>query len=367
MSHFTKGQNVFTNYIDTSFYESFVSAPYLFPSKYNTSELLTVEQGIYRIKRLSDQNQSIAFLKTDKTFYEYKVSAQIALVGKRDQTSAGLLLHSQTSTSGGIFIEINNQRRFRAYRQNGISLRLLSGSPIDDGWIKNKAINKKGANTLTVKVKGGYFDIYINNTFCYTLFDTQFNNGKIGLFVNATTEALFSEFFILQNPSTVKEIISETKGEEVSLPKEEDPQFEEVIRIFKVKIDKQQKELATLQRELDKCRSMVHQDTTLVSKAARLESDNRVLLSRLDSTTRELQKGKRRLEYLESIKEDIENGDDGDLVLSLTSILSDVKKDNKALKEQLRTTQEESSALKKENEILLREIERIKYLLDKQE
>ena len=112
---------------------------------------------------------------------------------------------------------------------------------------------------------------------------------------------------------------------------------------------------------------MVHQDTTLVSKAARLESDNRVLLSRLDSTTRELQKGKRRLEYLESIKEDIENGDDGDLVLSLTSILSDVKKDNKALKEQLRTTQEESSALKKENEILLREIERIKYLLDKQE
>ena len=61
---------------------------------------------------------------------------------------------------------------------------------------------------------------------------------------------------------------------------------------------------------------------------------------------------KKRLEYLESLKEDVEKGSNGDLVLNLTSILADVKNENQRLKAENRTTKEQKEQVKKDKKIV---------------
>ena len=88
---------------------------------------------------------------------------------------------------------------------------------------------------------------------------------------------------------------------------------------------------------------------------------------KLDSTTKIVTRNKKRLEYLESLKEDVEKGSNGDLVLNLTSILADLKNENQQLKAENRTTKEQKEQVKKDNTVLLRQIERLKYMLNLKE
>ena len=121
-----------------------------------------------------------------------------------------------------------------------------------------------------------------------------------------------------------------------------------------------------LQKQVDKYRSMLNYDTTIVTRASFLEVENKVLSYKLDSTTRVLNQNQKRLVYLESIKEDVENGSNGDLVLNLTSILADLKSENKSLKKNQTDYTNTNKQLKEDNKILLREIDRLKSLIKSQ-
>ena len=109
---------------------------------------------------------------------------------------------------------------------------------------------------------------------------------------------------------------------------------------------------------------MLNYDTTLVSRASFLESENKALTFKLDSTTQALNKNQSRLAYLESIKEDVEKGSNGDLVLNLTSILAELKKENNSLKSDEVAYRNKNTQLKEDNKILLREIDRLKSLIE---
>jgi hypothetical protein len=171
------------------------------------------------------------------------------------------------------------------------------------------------------------------------------------------------KYFLLKRRSS-SQAIDVTKNTTVE---NKDSDFQEVIMIFKTKIDQQQVEISTLQKDLDRCKSMLNYDTSLVSRSATLEYNNKILSEKLDSTTKIVTRNKKRLEYLESLKEDVENGSNGDLVLNLTSILADVKNENQRLKAENRTTKEQKEQVKKDNTVLLRQIERLKYMLNLKE
>jgi hypothetical protein len=109
---------------------------------------------------------------------------------------------------------------------------------------------------------------------------------------------------------------------------------------------------------------MLNYDTTLVTRAAFLETENKVLSFKLDSTTQALNQNQSKLAYLESIKEDVEKGSNGDLILNLTSILADLKKENKSLKKDYTDYKNTNKQLKEDNMILLREIDRLKKLIE---
>lgn len=366
MSHFTKAQNVFTKFNDTLVYDDFTSNKFNFPQKYTALEISIIDEGNYRLKRLNDEGASFSYLKLDKPLYSYEVQTNISIT--KGGNSAGILLNGQSTANGGILLEINPKKRFKITKISGDRIRLLSGSPSSNGWVKSKKLNKKGNNLVTVKVQEGYYDIYFNGEFEFTAYDTEFKSGKIGLYANASTEVLVQDFLLKKRASS-QSIISNSVVENTPDNKNDnqDPSFQEVILIFKTKIDQQQLEIGTLQNELDRCKSMLNYDTALVSNAATLKYNNKILSEKLDSTSKVLTKNKKRLEYLESMREDVEKGSNGDLVLNLTSILADIKRENQLLKAESSAAQEQTEQVKKDNAVLLREIERLKYMLDLKE
>lgn len=364
LSHFTKGQNVFTKFKDTLVMDDFSSNKNNFPQKYNSLELTIIEDGQYSIKRLNDEGKSITYLKVDKPLSSYEVSVDLLISKDNKEATAGLILHGQTVTEGGIFIEVSGKKKYRVFKINGNQQRLLGGLPKNRGWQKSKNLSKK-SNTIMVRVEDGYFDIYLNGKYTFTSYDTQFDQGKVGLFASASTEVLADNFYISKSGNTLPK--SNIGVGDNNNAVSGDPAFEEVILIFKTKIDLQQKEIETLEREVNRCKSMLNYDTTLVTRSTELEIDNRILSSKLDSTSKQLTVATKRLVYLESLKEDIEAGSNGDLVLNLSSILAEIKRENKTLKITNQELERTNTQQKKDNEVLLREIERMKYLLEMQE
>ena len=366
MSHYVNAKNVFSIFTDTLSIDEFTTQKSNFPQKYTSSEISIIENGQYRLKRLSDQGQSISYLKTDNTIYACEVIAEIE-IANGSNNGGGIVLYGQTMSNGAIFLEFNEKRQFRVYKQSGSQHQNLSGTVKDNGWLKNKNLASVGRNTIRLKMEHGYFDLYFNNHYVYTAFDTEYTSGRIGVFAENNSEIILSNFIILSDKGQDKNILSKQIVEaSKSSSSNADPAFEEVILLFKTKIDQQQVQVSQLQNELDKCKSMLNYDTSLVTRSQELLKANRKLTLKLDSTSRVLHQDKKRLEYLESLKEDIEKGSNGDLVLSLTTILADIKKDHQALIERTDVAEEASKALKNENEVLLREIKRLKYIIDTQ-
>lgn len=366
MSHLGRAQNVSGMFVDTVVYDGFSSNQKNFPQKYNTSELSTLENGLYRLKRMSATGLSIVYLNTPENYASYEVSAKISLIKSKPASSAGIILHGQRTRSGGILVEFNAKKQYRVTKQSGSNLRLLSGSPKENGWMKSKHLNKSGYNTILVKTKENYFDIYINNNYAYTVFDMEFKEGNVGLFASAQSEIIIDDFIYKKEESSIEKALFIKPGDKES-DDNSNTEFQEIILIFKTKIDRQQIEIDKLEKQLNKCNSMLTYDTTLISKVKSLESSNTKLEIKTDSLSRQLYRSKKRLSYLESMKEDIEKGSNGDLVLNLTSILAESKKEDKALKQSINILEQENTSLKNTNKVLLREIERLKYLINLKE
>ena len=360
---FTKGQNVFTNFKDTLCLENFNdNSSKKFPQKFNSLELSIIENGNYRINRIETTGRSIAYLQQNNNINSFELKTSVKFSKSSNLSSGGIIFHSQSNPNRALFFEINNERKFRVTKLFNQQSKLLNGEPKSLGWIKNTSIEKSGINTLTIRTNMGYSDFFINGNYIHSIYDVQLQEGRIGLFAGAESEILINDFLLKSNIKKENVVGISTDNQENK--DEPSVEFQEVILIFKAKIDKQQTTILSLQREVDKYRGMLNYDTTLVSRASFLESENKALTFKLDSTTQALDKNQSRLAYLESIKEDVEKGSNGDLVLNLTSILAELKKENNSLKSDEVAYRNKNTQLKEDNKILLREIDRLKSLIE---
>ena len=360
---FTKGQNVFTSFKDTLCLENFNdNSSKKFPQKFNSLELSIIENGNYRINRIETTGRSIAYLQQNNNINSFELKTSVKFSKSSNLSSGGIIFHSQSNPNRALFFEINNERKFRVTKLFNQQSKLLSGEPKSLGWIKNTSIEKSGTNTLTIRTNMGYSDFFINGNYIHSIYDVQLQEGRIGLFAGAESEILINDFLLKLNIKKENVVGISTDNQENK--DEPNVEFQEVILIFKEKIDKQQTTILSLQREVDKYRGMLNYDTTLVSRASFLESENKALTFKLDSTTEALNKNQSRLAYLESIKEDVEKGSNGDLVLNLTSILAELKKENNSLKSDEVAYRNKNTQLKEDNKILLREIDRLKSLIE---
>lgn len=361
----TYGQNVSIDFNDTLVYENFkLNTSAAFPQKFNTVELSIFENGTYRIHRMAPEGKSILYLKEKQLPEQYELSSTLTLSKMTENAAGGIVCHASSTPNSALFFEINTNRKFRILKLIDNELLFLSGDAKDNGWVKNQAIEKLDPNVITLKTANGYSDFYINGTFIQSIYDFQLQAGKVGFVVGPKSEIVVEDLLIKHAQKKLI-TIDDTSPTNKTIDNQNND-FKEVILLFKTKIDKQQLTIAELQKEVDKYRSMLNYDTTLISRASGLEKENAQLASKLDSTTQALLVKESRLAYLESMREDIEKGSNGDLILNLTLILAELKKENKQIQQEKIDYQNNNEQLKEDNKVLLREIERLKNLINTQ-
>jgi hypothetical protein len=323
VSLFVNGQNVFTKFDQLSTYEEFEQINDNWEQRYTPSELITTQNNRYLMRRHVDMAFSTAFPKNAVELDNAQVSISFTLP-KKGPNSGGIMLWANATGNSSLFIEINEKGRMRVKKLSESGQSILSGTK-NDGWFKTKGFLKGQYNNLMIKAENGYFDIYLNEKFQRGFVDVQIKKGRVGLFVNASSQIEVDYFSIYTTVNTIPQ-----KQEEVK--KEENP-MDDVLVLFRNKIDAQQKDILKLQNELNACKASAGVDTSARRANKELALKNQELSKQIGALETELETKRKRLQYLESMKEDLEKSANGDLIISLTELLAKEKKELSALKE----------------------------------
>jgi hypothetical protein len=323
VSLFTQGQNVFTKFDVLATYEEFEEINDNWDQRYSPTELITTQNNRYLLRRHANMAFSTSLPKNLKELNNAQVRISF-LLPKKGPNSGGILLWANATGNAALFVEINEKGKMRVRKLSDNGQSIISGTK-NDGWIKTKGFIKGHYNNMMIKAENGNFDIYLNDKFQRSFTDLQLQKGRIGLFVNASSQIEVDYFSVYSTTLAAPDAPKEDKKEDTSM--------DDVLVLFRNKIDAQQKDILKLQNELNACKASSGIDTAARKTNKELSLKNQELTKQLGAIEAELESKRKRLQYLESMKEDLEKSANGDLIISLTELLSKEKKELAAAKE----------------------------------
>ena len=333
VSNFTSGQKIFRTYDEVILKEEFKNNLNEWPIRNSSTELFHILEEAYDMERASDEFFSIVFTKEYKEFNNFELTGKVRI--KRDRNnkdaSGGLVFRAQNSGDEAMILEVNNKRQYRLQLiRNGVLMPFFKND--EDGWIKSPDLMPFRYNTIMLRAEGSALDLYINGEFQRSFVEPHFKPGAVGLYLDASSKMVVDDLtvsvssrnnFVKQNSSDEKEEVVDEDG------------YSEILMVFRKKITKQQEQIEKLEGELARCQSNFTMDTTLRGKTQRLSKENKELNKKVIRLEEDLYKAQTRLEYLESMKKDIETDPNGDLILNLTELLAAEKKKNKDLRKEI--------------------------------
>lgn len=333
LSNFTSGQKIFRSFDELIFQEDFSSNVKEWPIKNTSSELFHILDESYEMERVSEDYFSIVFAKEFKEFNNFELEARLKIkrVKANRDASGGMVFRAQESGEDAMIIEINNKREYRLQLiRQGTLMPFFKDD--QDGWVKSTDISPYKYNTLTIKADGSAIDLYINGEFQRSFLEPHFKPGAIGLYLDANSKMSVDNLkvSVSSRANFVKQNRAEEKKEVI-----DETGYEEILLVFRKKISTQQSRIEELESDLAICQSNFTMDTTLRGKNKILSSENKDLNKRVVRLEDDLYKAKNRLEYLESMKADIESDPNGDLILNLTELLATEKKKNLELRKEI--------------------------------
>jgi len=333
VSNFTSGQKIFRTYEEVIVKEDFTSNVSEWPIKQSGTEMFHILDEAYNLHRVSDQYFSIAFAKEFREFNNFEVSAKVKIVRQRSNkdASGGIVFRAQQSGDDAMILEVNNKRQFRLQLiRNGSLMPFFKND--EDGWMKSPDLAPFKYNTVTIKAEGSTLDLYINGEFQRSFVEPNFKPGAIGFYVDASSHMQVDDLSVAV--SSRSNFVKQNSAKEEKEVVDEDG-YEEILLVFRKKISDQQTKIEELEGDLARCQSNFTMDTTLQGKNKKLSKENKEMSRKIIKLEEDLYKAQNRLEYLESMKKDIESDPNGDLILSLTELLAAEKRKNKELRKEI--------------------------------
>lgn len=333
LSNFTSGQKIFRTFDEVILKEEFNNNLNEWPVRNSSTEILHIIDNAYDMERVSDEFFTIVFAKEHKEFNNFELTGNIKIKRNKNNkdASGGLVFRAQSTGDNAMIIEVNNRRQYRLQLiRNGTIMPFFKDD--NDGWIKSPDLVPFKFNTITIKAEGSALDLYINETFQRSFIEPNFKPGAIGLYLDAMSSMAVEDLKVAVSSRT--NYVKQNSGEEKEEPVDEDG-YSEILLVFRKKISAQQATIEKLEGELARCQSNFTMDTTLRGKNQKLSKENKVLNKKVIQLEEDLYKAQTRLEYLESMKKDIESDPNGDLILNLTELLAAEKKKNKELRKEI--------------------------------
>ncbi|MEC8739306.1 MAG: hypothetical protein VXX63_05465 [Bacteroidota bacterium] len=340
-------QRIFKRYKYPYVQESFDGANRNWPLRSNVFEKSSIVNGEYILERSAPQGFSIFLSDSISAFnnFEFICSldlqlSNISIVEKhllnKNNTTAGLVIHANQNPDQALVVQFNAKKGYRIlqFKENYL-IDLHNKS--DDGWVTCRSLKSLGKHKVRLRSFRNVFDLYIDEKYQSSFEDKLNTKGKFGFFVDANSSFKVDDIQInlLQN-----EIVKK------SVEEQHDAELFDLVKLLRTKINRQREENLALKQELLSYQNLAIQDTVNLGKIERLESQldvnrlkNRDLLNRLE-------KQQRRLDYLETMKSEIEDNQDGDLVMNLMEVLDKEKKTNDGLNKELQKLKVENEELK---------------------
>lgn len=304
----------------------------------NAEEVFIIQNGEYVLLKKNKVGYGLILPNEEMEFSAHKAEFRFKLdEDTRKQASAGAIIMAQEDGKGAFLVEINGKRQYRISKYNGFAFK-----PIDS-WKKDREINGRGEfNKVVVVTANKKYDLYINDKFISSFSEVSYKDGKIGVYISADSKANFDYVKIFVSNAEKERLKKQTQKEEAI---KNDPVLTKVITQLRekaVELEIQRDSLQEIVKQLQKenkknqgswgVQKLRRENRELKAKIKRLEKENNNLITENSD--------------LKEFKETIENGESGDIIITLT----------KALEEE----RERVSILASENEKLQGEIKRLR-------
>lgn len=393
-ANFTTGQRIDKTYDLLLSFEDFKDATDEWPQRYTASELLVIQDGLYKTKNINSQKPSIISPKRNGPYKNFQIEMDLSVVSEDNENqSAGVACMIQQGGNSAVFIELNREKQYRVKISNNGRVRLLTGSAENQGWTKFSKLSGKNANRMRVNFLNGYFDLYLNDQFVETFNTFYLEKGDIGLFVSPSTEAEFDNISIKSftqplittepttttppqntsnetddtedspssvlttggsSPSTPDAAVNDVEtstpertavGSNQSQSKTEgdDETITQIAAIFKKTIDKQNQEITELKAQVLLLQEKLEKSTGSSEEVELYEQENERLRNKLNLANGRIAELEAEIDQLKTVQKAFtDEAENKDLVLELTKLIAQLKSENSELKDKVTQLQLEN-------------------------
>ena len=339
---FAYGQEVNKAFTRLLLNEQFEQADKNWSSTFNADNLFISQNGYYELYRRSKKSGYYLFPIKSESYSAFELEALVVFAEHDNKKqSAGLLMMANPETGGGLSVEINQKREYRIVRVFKDRQVPLNGS--GNGWIKASSAITKSENIINIKTYDKVYDLYINGIFIQSFTDIELNKGSIGIYVGPDSKVKFDYLKVLGEDKT------ELLDLDVRNAKGEEQAFTQIIVKLKDQINRKDKELDEYKTKLRLCENggagragsdtaVVNLKNRLQTRVSSLETENEELQIKLMALEEEMQ-------ALQDFKTGVEKGNDGDIVINLTNMVSNQKSTIEALEKTNKSLNEENNEL----------------------
>ncbi len=322
---------------------------------FNLDNLFIGQNGFYELFRQSKKTgyYVIPEYKDEYSSFQFECSFSFSK-HQNNKQSFGVVLMANSENSNGILIEFNQKKSYRIQRIFKDKQIPIDGLP--SNWVKTTNGLTKFENNIVIKTHNKVYDLYINGIFISTFSDIELNKGKIGLFIGPDSKAKVDYIKVLIEDKQELKDIDNTNS------KQEELAFTQIIIKLKDQINRKDKEIDELKTKLklsDNTPMNRGIDTATLNQKNRCQAKVSVLEDEIEELTFKISKLEEENLKLKEFKTSVEKGqDEGDIVINLSNMVSNQKKNIELL-------ENKNKVLNNENNSLFLELKQMTKTLDK--
>jgi len=179
--------------------EDFTNAETAFPILTSLDNYFIIDNGDYLLSRNNTESEYAIIASTTQQISDFMLKTAIKLgPSSNKRASCGIIIKSQTTSTGALIFEINRKGEYRIKELLiNNTYKYLSGKTSNNGWVKSKIVKNEGEfNAIKILCEKNIYDIYVNNTFLTSFFSPSIEKGNMGILIGRDAKSRIAYYYL---------------------------------------------------------------------------------------------------------------------------------------------------------------------------
>lgn len=351
--YLTNGQQVTKDFTKLLQEEQFNSSSENWEQAYNSDNLFLIQNGKYELFRQNRSSGYFIFPKKERQYDACEISCKVTFdKHKNKKQSTGIIIMATKNFSGGLFVEINSRNEYRVQRISSGGPKAISTGK-NEGWVKSKSAITKSTNIIKIKAHNKLFDLYINDKFLLTFSDIELFRGNIGLFVGPNSKCSFDYLKVMGDDEI------DLANTEIKTNEQEEKSLTQIILKLRRTLNEKDKKIEDLEKKLGSSKRNTYVDTAARRENRELKKSNKILAGEKEYFKNKVDNLNKENAVLRKFKKELQENEDGDIVINLTNIVTRQKGQITKLSEESSQCQKEYKSLNEQKSNMDIELKRV--------